>query len=124
MWKIKFSAHLTMLGLKDCLTPEFTSELPAKEKDTFDLTSDKGKNWAHAVRKNKKMVMQCALSWKKVAQLNKLNCATRADKDWSSGKAHEVMIQLVKEYKPDDTMAKIEKEKALNKFSKQEERSK
>jgi hypothetical protein len=52
MWKIKFSAHLTMLGLEDCLTPEFASELPSKEKDTFDLTSNKGKNWANAVKKN------------------------------------------------------------------------
>jgi hypothetical protein len=30
---------------------------------------------------------------------------------------HEVMIQLMKEYKPDDTMAKMEMEKALNKLS-------
>jgi hypothetical protein len=84
MWKIKYSAHSTMLGLKDCLTPEFASELPAKEKDTFDLTPGKGKNRANAVRKNKKTMMQCTLSLTKVAQLNKLNCATRANKDWPS----------------------------------------
>ena len=62
MWKIKFSAHLAMLGLKDCLTLEFASELPAKEIDTFDLTSNKGKNWATTVRKNKKTMMQFTLS--------------------------------------------------------------
>jgi hypothetical protein len=107
MWKINFSAHLTMLGLKDCLTPEFASELPSKEKNTFDLTSDQQKNWANAVRKNKKMMMQFTLSWTKVAQSNKLNPATRDNKDWPSRKAHEVMIQLTKEYKPDDTMAKM-----------------
>jgi hypothetical protein len=39
--KIKFSAYLAMLGLKDCFMPEFASKLPAKEKDTFDLTSNK-----------------------------------------------------------------------------------
>jgi hypothetical protein len=66
------------------------NELPAKEKDTFDLTSNEGKNWANAVRKNKKMMMQFALSWTKVAQSNKLNRATRADNDWPSRKAHEV----------------------------------
>ncbi len=44
-------------------TLEFASELPAKEKDTFNLTSNnKGKNWANAVRKNKKTMMQFALS--------------------------------------------------------------
>ncbi len=86
LWKIKFSAYLTMLRLKDCLTPEFACELPSTEKNTFNLTSNKGKNWAKAVRKNKKTMMQFALSWAKVAQLNKLNCATRANKDWPSRK--------------------------------------
>jgi hypothetical protein len=42
---------------------------------------------------------------------------TRADKVWPSGKAHEVMIQLMKEYKPDDMMAEMEMEKALSKLS-------
>ncbi len=50
-------SYLTVLGLKDCLTPEFASELPAKEKGTFDLTSQEKKNWANAVRKNKKTMM-------------------------------------------------------------------
>jgi hypothetical protein len=116
MWKIKFSAHLTMLRLKDCLMLEFASEPPAKAKDTFNLTSNEGKNWANTVRKNKKMMMQFVLSWTKVSQLNKLNRTTRANKDWPYGKAHEVMFQLVKEYKPDDTMAEMEMEKALNKL--------
>jgi hypothetical protein len=81
MWKIKFSAHLTMLELKDCLAPVFVSEPPAKEKDTFNLISNEDKNWTNTVRKNKKTMMQLVLSWTKVAQLNKLNRATRADKD-------------------------------------------
>ncbi len=73
-----------------------------------------GRAHATAVKKNKKAMMQFALSLQKVAQLNKLNCATRVNKDWPSGKAHEIMTQLVKEYKPDDTMAKMEMEKALS----------
>ncbi len=70
-----------MLGLKDCLTQEFTSELPSKKKDTFDLIYDKGKNWANAIRKNKKTMKQFVLSWTADAQLNKLNRATRAKND-------------------------------------------
>ncbi len=46
-----------------------------------------------------------------------LNHAGRTNKDWPSGKAHEVMTQLVKEYEPDDTMAKMEMEKALSKLT-------
>jgi hypothetical protein len=34
-----------------------------------------------------------------------------------SRKAHEVKTQLLKEYKPDDMMAKMEMEKALNRLS-------
>ncbi len=62
-------------------------------------------------------MMQFVLYWTKVAQLNKLNRATIANKDWPSRKAQEVIIQLVKENKPDDTMVEIEMEKALNKLS-------
>jgi hypothetical protein len=91
MWKIKYTAHMVMLGLDDALNPEFKEELPTKEKDTFDLTSDEVKNWANAVKRNKKAMMQFVLSFTKVAQLNKLNCAGRVNKDWPSGKAHEVM---------------------------------
>ncbi len=61
--------------------------------------------------------MQFVLSFTKVAQLNKLNCAGRTNKDWPSGKAHEFMTQLVKKYEPDDTMAKNEMEKALSKLT-------
>ncbi len=61
--------------------------------------------------------MQFALSFTKVAQLNKLHCAGRTNKDWPSGKAHEVMTQLVEEYEPDDTMAKMEMKKAFSKLT-------
>jgi hypothetical protein len=117
MWKIKYTAHMLMLGLDDAFDPDFEEELPKKEKDTFNLTSDEGKNWANAVKKNKKAMKQFALSLTKVAQLNKLNCAGRTNKDWPSGKAHEVMTQLMKEYEPDDTMAEMEMEKALSKLT-------
>ncbi len=108
MWKVKYMAHMVMLGLDDALNPDFEEELPTKEKDTFNLTSDKGKNWANAVKKNNKAMMQFALSF---------TTAGRTNKDWPSGKAHEVMTQLVKEYKPDDTMAKMEMAKALSKLT-------
>jgi hypothetical protein len=117
MWKTKYTAHMVMLGLDDALNPDFEREHPTKEKDTFHLTSDEGKNWANMVKKKRKAMMQFALSFTKVAQLNKLNRAGRTNKDWPSGKAHEVMTQLVKEYEPDDTMAEMEMEKALSKLT-------
>ena len=69
------------------------------------------------MKKNKKVMMQFALSFTKVVQLNKVNRVTRANSHWPSRKAHEVMTQLVKEYKPDDMMAKMEIENALNKLT-------
>jgi hypothetical protein len=110
-------AHMVMLGLDDALNPDFEEELPTKETDTFDSTFDEEKNWANTVKKNKKAMMQFAHSFTKVAQLNKLNCAGRTNKDWPSGKAHEVMTQLVKKYEPDDTMVEMEMEKALSKLT-------
>jgi hypothetical protein len=81
MWKIKYTVHMVMLGLDDTLNPDFERELPTKEKDTFNLIPDEGKNWANAVKKNKKAMMQFTLSFTKVAQLNKLNHAGRTNID-------------------------------------------
>ncbi len=117
MLKIKYTAHMVMLGLDDALNPDFKRELPTKEKDTFNLTSNEGKNWANVVKKNKKAIMQFPLSFTKVAWLNKLNHAGRTNKDQPSGKAQEVMTQLLKVYESDDTMAKMEMEKALSKLT-------
>jgi hypothetical protein len=30
MWKIKYQAHMVMLGLEEALTPDFASKLPTK----------------------------------------------------------------------------------------------
>jgi hypothetical protein len=117
MWMNKYTTYMVMLGLDDALNPDFKEELPTKEKDIFDLISNEGKNWANAVKKNKKAMMQFALSFTKVAQLNKRNSAGSTNKDWPSGKAHEVISQLVKENEPDDTMAKMEMEKTLSKLT-------
>ena len=75
-------AHATMLGLEECYTLEFENELPDREKGAFDLSTTEGQNHAAAVKKNKKAMMQFALSFTKVAQLNKVNRATRADPNW------------------------------------------
>jgi hypothetical protein len=58
--------------------------------------------------------MQFALLFSTVPLLNKLNCKKRKDKtNWPSGKAHHIMSVIVKEFEPEDTMAKIEMEHAL-----------
>jgi hypothetical protein len=54
MWKIKYTAHMVILGLDDALNPDFKRELPTKEKDTFDLTSNEGKNWANAEKRTRR----------------------------------------------------------------------
>jgi hypothetical protein len=101
---------MVMLGLDEALSSDFASKLPAKMEDVFDLTTEQGQKWANAVKKNKKAIMQFVLSFQIVAQLNKLNPASRADIDWLSGKAHEVMTQQ-------DKMADMEMEKALLKLT-------
>jgi hypothetical protein len=82
------------------------AKLPSKEKETLDL-EDKGQNKQHdAVIKNKKAMMQLALSFTQVSLMNKLNCKKRRDKDWPTRKAHQAMSALIKEFEPGDTMAK------------------
>ena len=82
----------------------------------MDLT-DKAKKKQHkAAKKDQKVMMQLALSFLNVSLLNKLNCKKKKDKKWPTGKAHHVMTALIKEYEPQDTMAKTEMEQALSKM--------
>ena len=60
--------------------------------------------------------MQLASAFNTMPLMNKLACEKRRDKDWPSGKAHRVWAALLKEYKPEDTMAEMEMELALNKL--------
>jgi hypothetical protein len=61
--------------------------------------------------------MQFALSFSTVPLLNKMNCEKRKDTtNWPSGKAHHIMSVIVKEFKPEDTMAEMEMKRALVKL--------
>jgi hypothetical protein len=83
MWKMKFETDMVMKGLFRAFQPEFETELPTKEKMTFDLTDNREKKQHDAVKKNQKAVMQFTLSFSDVSLLNKLNCKKCRDKiDW------------------------------------------
>jgi hypothetical protein len=70
-----------------------------------------------AVVMNQKVTMQFVLLFSTVPLLSKLNCEKRKDKtSWPSKKAHHLMSVMVKEFKPEDTMAEMEMERALVKM--------
>ncbi len=61
--------------------------------------------------------MQFALSFSTVPLLNKLNCKKQKGKaNWPNGKTHNIMSVIMKEFEPEDTMAKMEMERALAKL--------
>jgi hypothetical protein len=90
---------------------------PQKKKMVLDLMDDAGKKQHDAVKMNQKAMMQFALSFSTVPLLNKLNCKKQKDKaNWPNRKAHNIMSVIVKEFEPEDTMAKMEMESALAKL--------
>ncbi len=111
---MKFEADMVMKGLYKAFQPEFDAELPKKEKIAFDLTEGTEKKQHDAVKMNQKAMMQLALSFNNVSLLNKLNCKKCTGKtNWPTRKARHVMLVVVKKYEPEDTMAKMEMERAL-----------
>jgi hypothetical protein len=80
------------------------------------LTDEAKKKQHEAVKNNQKAMMQIALYFSKVSLLNKLNRKKKKDKTWPTGKAHHVMTALIKEYEPEDIMARMEMEQALSKL--------
>ncbi len=102
MWKMKFEATMGMKGLLEDFQLEFANAPPTSEKATFNLPDKTKKKQHDAVMMNKKAMMQFALSFSMVPLLNKLNCKKRKDKaNWPSGKAHQFMSVIVKEFKPE-----------------------
>jgi hypothetical protein len=114
MWKMKFETDMMMKGHCTAFQPEFDAELSIKEKMAFNLADDKEKNQHDTVKMNQKTRGQFALSFNNVSLLNKLNCKKHRDKtNWPTGKAHHFMWVIVnKQYKPEDTMAKMEMKRA------------
>jgi hypothetical protein len=113
---MKFEADQVMNRLYKAFQSDFEQELPSDKKAKLDLT-DKAKKKQHkAVKKNQKGMMQLALSFLNMSLLKKIDCKKKKDKKWPTGKAHHVMTALIKEYEPEDTIAKMEMEQALSKM--------
>jgi hypothetical protein len=118
MGKMKFEVDMVMKGLYEAFQPEFDAKLPTKEKMAFDLMDDAEKKQHDSIKMNQKVMMQLTWSFNNVSLwLKKLNCKQRRDKtNWPTRKAHHIMSVIVKEYELEDTMAKIEMERALAKL--------
>jgi hypothetical protein len=116
MWKMKFEANQAMKGLFEAFQPEFESKLPSKEKAVLNLSIEDQKKQHDAIKMNQKAIMQLALLFTQVSLMNKLNIKKCRDKDWPTGKAHRVMSALIREFEPEDRMAKMEIEQALAKM--------
>jgi len=113
LWSMKFKADMVMKGLSEAFLPEFESKLPEKEAGPFDDEDEQKK----AIKMNQKAMMQLTLAFSNVSLLNKINCEQRRNKaNWPTGKAHKVMSVLFQEYEPEDMMAEMEMELALQKL--------
>jgi hypothetical protein len=115
MRKMKFEADMVMKRLYKAFQPEFDAELPTKEKMVFDLTNNAEKK-QHDADESEGNDATCSV-FQQYFTVNKLNCKKRRDKtNWPTEKDHHVMSVIVKKYEPEDTMAKMELERALAKL--------
>ena len=62
MWIMKFQADMKNKDLWDAFKPGFEKDLPSKEEDV-DTTTDKGKEHAKLIKKNKKSMTQLIISF-------------------------------------------------------------
>jgi hypothetical protein len=113
MWSMQFKADMVMKNLWEAFLPTFERKLPGSKDGPFNLDTEDGKDHQKAVLKNQKAMMQFALLFTNVSLLNKINCEQQKDRaNWPTGKAHSLMTVILKEYEPEDTMAKMEMEMA------------
>ena len=113
MWIMKFQVDMQNKDLWDAFKPGFQKDLPIKEYDVNAMT-DKEKEHAKLVKKNKTAMTQFILALGTESLQNKVKLEEHRNKDWPTGKAHAVMTNI--KNKPNDTMDNMDMKIELGKL--------
>ena len=116
IWEMKMTAHLMEKELEECMDPNFETRLPTKENRPFNMAIEEEKKFKEAVDLNKKTMCQFIQAFPTMNLLSKVNLQKKADKQFPSGKAWKLWMELQGDFNPDDSIAETELELALSKL--------
>ena len=98
------TAHLMKKGFNKCLDPSFETRPPTKENGPFNMTIEEEKKFKEAVDLNKKAMCQFTQAFLTMNLFSKVNLQKKADKQFPSGRAWKLWMELQGDSNPDDSI--------------------
>ena len=116
LWWIKFMSYANLHKFRQALTEDVEADLPTKESDYETLTnSDPDKKKKAAYYRNMMAMANLTMAFENEALMGMVYNAMTAEYP-TIGLAHIVVKQLMKKYRPSDTMTRVELRQELNKI--------
>ena len=110
-WWIRFQAYAGTLGFENAIQVTVDANFPAKSDDAFDETTAEGTKKSKAKKQNAYAFHTFALAFTTEDLLSKLESAKTTD--WPGGLAHLVTAELMEEFRPKDTISRVEMRMAM-----------
>ena len=106
LWWTRFKAYATVYKFDQALKVGGERDLPASESVTIDTSTDVGKRQEAAKKRNAVAMANLTMAFTTEATMGLVYKAM--SNDWPGGLAHEVTAALLKKYKPEDTISRVE----------------
>ena len=113
-WLKKFLAYALMIKIKSVWKEVRDPHLLEKEISEIDETTEQGKLARIAVSKNDMAMVSFTMAFSNDNVMNIIYVACTPE--WPEGQAHLVVKELMKRYRPLDTVSKIEMRQQLSKI--------
>jgi hypothetical protein len=114
MWWKKFLAYAALSRFKDILKEERDKHLPEKEVSEDEDQKEVTKEQQTAVKKNEIAMASFSIAFTTEKGMNIIYSA--CNKNWPEGEAYLVVRELMKRYRPLDTVSKIEMRQRLSRI--------
>ena len=115
IWYTRFMAYASVMKFAEAVRKTKDPNLPAKEGDAIDESTDDGKKKAAALKRNAVAMANLTMAFTTEQLIGMIYKA--ANDDWPSGLAYKVIESLFKKYVPQDLVSKIELRRALSAIS-------
>jgi hypothetical protein len=112
VWWTRFMAFAAVHKFTQALKVGGETNLPAKEDDAIDVSTDVGKLQSAAVRRNAVAMANLTMAFTSEATINLVHKAMTAE--WPTGLAHLAVAAMFKKHRPQDAITKVELRQALN----------
>ena len=115
IWWVRMRAYAGVMKFLPALGEKPDPNLPAKAATVIDETTADGKLQAKAVQENAVAMANFTMAFTTDGLMQMVFSSMSAD--WPEGRACDVVTNLFRKYKPQDTMSKVEMTMAIRKVS-------